>query len=70
MATQNFDLIRDDISVLRKKTCQGNLKILPEHMFYPFGEKNWKQMFKCSSNRKEQRVQYLDKNVISKKTSK
>ena len=44
------------MSVLREKTCQGNLKILPEQMFYPFEEKNWKQIFKCSKNRKEQRV--------------
>ena len=40
----------------RKKTCQGNLKILPEQIFYPYGEKNWKQIFKCSKSRKEQRV--------------
>ena len=34
-------------------------------MFYPFGEKNWKQMFKCSNSRKEQRVDILDMNVIT-----
>ena len=42
--------------MLRKKNCQENLKILPEFMFYPFGEKSWKQLFKCSNTRKDQRV--------------
>ena len=46
---------RDDLSVLREEICQGNLKILPEKILFPFQEKEWKQLYRCASN-KENRV--------------
>ena len=47
--------VRDDLSVLREEICQGNLKILPEKILFPFQEKEWKQLYRCASN-KENRV--------------
>ena len=45
--------------MLRHESCQDNLKVLPESMFNPMEEKNWKQLFNCGT-RKDHRV-YLKK---------